>query len=75
MVLLLDRAPPCGTLTQVGFRHPLIYKALVPGGNAYNWFPLDSNWNQPRDDAGHRSGFPVSHVYLQRDPATLTNIL
>ena len=57
MVLLLDRAPPCGTLTQVGFRHPLLYKTLVPGGNAYNWFPLDSNWNQPRDDAGHRSGF------------------
>ena len=75
MVLLLDRAPPCGTLTQVGFRHPLIYKSLVPGGNAYNWFPLDSNWNEPHDDAGHRCGFPVSHMFFQRDPATLTNIL
>ena len=75
MVLLSDRALPCGTLTQVDFRHPLLYKTLVPGGNAYNWFPLDSNWNQRRGDAGHRSGLPVSHVYLQRDLATLTDIL
>ena len=75
MVLLLDRAPPCGTQTQVGFCHSLLYKALVPGGNAYNWFPLDSNWNQRRGDVGHRSGLPVSHVYLQRDLGTLTDIL
>ena len=75
MVLQSDRAPLCGTLTQVSSHHPLLYKAPAPGGNAYNQLSLDSNWNGPRDDVAHRSGFPVSHVDLQRDPATLTNIL
>ena len=44
-------------------------------GNAYNWLPPDSNWNARRDDVAHRGGLPVSHMYMQRDSATLTSIL
>ena len=66
------RALPSGHRLTMSVAGPLlIYKHW----DARNPVPTGMNRNQRRDDAGYRSRFPVSHMYMQRDPATLTNIL